>query len=117
MRTTWLAPLVLGAVSGIALADGESGIPMWLRLREDARKAAERVELRSAENAALRAQIASLEQEPFAVERAIREDLGLARPGEVVVRFDPPVSRGEGAPTRGEGAPLRERRPRKTPKH
>ena len=29
----------------------------------------------------------------FALERAIREDLGLARPGETIVRFDPPAVR------------------------
>ena len=31
--------------------------------------------------------IADLETRPWAVERAIREDLDLAKPGEVVVRF------------------------------
>jgi hypothetical protein len=87
VRTTWLAPLVLGAVVGIAVADSESGIPMWFRLRDDVAEAAERVQLLARRNAALRDQIQALQGEPFALERAIREDLGLARPGEVVVRF------------------------------
>ena len=88
MRTTWVAPLVLGAVAGIAVADGESGIPMWFRLRDDVAEAAQRVQVLASRNAALQAQIDALEQEPFALERAIREDLGLARPGEILVRFD-----------------------------
>jgi cell division protein FtsB len=39
------------------------------------------------ETHALRAEIEALESQPFALERAIREDLELARPGETVVRF------------------------------
>jgi cell division protein FtsB len=34
-------------------------------------------------------EINALETDPFALERAIREDLELARPGEIVVRFAP----------------------------
>ena len=37
--------------------------------------------------AELEARVAALRSDPFAEERAIREVLGLARPGEVVVRF------------------------------
>jgi cell division protein FtsB len=88
VRATWLAPLVLGAVTGIAVADSDSGLPMWFRLRDDVAEAAERVQVLAQRNANLRSQIEALESEPFALERAIREDLGLARPGEVVVRFD-----------------------------
>ena len=87
MKTTWLAPLVLGAVAGIAAADGDSGIPMWLRLRDDVGTASGRVAALLHRNAEIEAEIEALEREPFALERAIREDLGLARPGEIVVRF------------------------------
>jgi cell division protein FtsB len=87
VKITWLAPLVLGAVAGIAAADGDSGIPMWLRLRDDVGTAAGRVTALLHRNAEIEAEIEALEREPFALERAIREDLGLARPGEIVVRF------------------------------
>ena len=40
------------------------------------------------EHEALEAQRAELEDDRFALERAIREDLDLARPGETVVRFE-----------------------------
>ena len=88
VRTTWLAPLVLAAVAAIAVADGKSGIPMWFRLRSDVDRASERVEVLARETEALRAQIEALSSEPFALERAIREDLELALPGEIVVRFN-----------------------------
>ena len=90
MRTTWLAPLLLAVVAVIAVADQKSGIPMWLRLRSDVDQAAERVAVLARETEALRAQIEALSSEPFALERAIREDLELALPGEIVVRFDRP---------------------------
>ena len=93
MRTTWLAPLVLAAVAAIALADGSSGIPMWFRLRGDVAQAGVRVETLVQETEALQVEIEALESEPFALERAIREDLELAQPGEIVVRFDPPGGR------------------------
>ncbi len=88
LRTRWLAPLLLAAVAVIAVADGESGIPMWFRLRSDVAQASERAAVLARETEALRVQIEALSSEPFALERAIREDLELALPGEIVVRFD-----------------------------
>ena len=93
MKIRWLVPALLAAVLGIAVADTDSGIPMWFRLRADASKASLRVEALARETSALSAQIEALRGEPFALERAIREDLELALPGEVIVRFDPPASR------------------------
>lgn len=93
MKSRWLVPALLAAALGIAVADADSGIPMWFRLREDAGPAAVRVGALRRETEALSAQIEALESEPFALERAIREDLELALPGEVIVRFDPPANR------------------------
>lgn len=88
VRITWSVPLLLTAVAVIAVADGKSGIPMWLRLRSDVDQASERVAVLARETEALRAQIEALSSKPFALECAIREDLELALPGEIVVRFD-----------------------------
>lgn len=88
LRTTWLVLLALAAVAVVAVADGTSGIPMWLRLRSDLAEASMRVDALARETAALEGQIEALSSEPFALERAIREDLELALPGEIVVRFD-----------------------------
>jgi cell division protein FtsB len=88
VRTTWLAPLVLAAVAFLASVDGQSGITMWFRLRDDVALSATRVDNLARETEDLKDQIEALENEPFALERAIREDLELARPGEIIVRFD-----------------------------
>jgi cell division protein FtsB len=84
--------LLLG-VAAIALADRSSGIPMWLRLRDALALRTERVAALTRSTEALQAQIEALESQPFALEKAIREDLELARPGEVVVRFRPDPGR------------------------
>ncbi len=83
----WIATAIVAAAVAYAFLDRETGIPTWLQLREEvadgrARAAAQRARIES-----LRAQAEALERDPFAVERAIREDLELARPGEVIVRF------------------------------
>jgi cell division protein FtsB len=49
---------------------------------------------------ALRAEVRALERDPFSLERAIREDLDLAKPGEVIVRFGSKTARGLGSNSR-----------------
>jgi cell division protein FtsB len=56
-----------------------------LRLERQEREVRERGEM-------LRAQIQALTNNPAAVERLIRERFGYARPGELVVHFEPPAS-------------------------
>lgn len=88
MRWMWLPALLAAAVVYAAL-DSQAGIRTWLGLRRELR--AVRVDI-----AAARAEIArlgrdgdALESDPLAVERVAREDLGLAKPGETVVRTAP----------------------------
>ena len=68
-------------------------------LRADLARSEARVARLADENERLRREITRLEQDPWARDRALREDLDLAAPGEVVVRFvsatDP---RGRAAP-------------------
>jgi cell division protein FtsB len=87
VKTTLLVPLVLGAVAVIAVTDQSAGVPAWRHLSEDLERATARVDALVTETEELQAQIDALENEPFALEQAIREDLVLARPGEVIVRF------------------------------
>jgi cell division protein FtsB len=77
----------LGLALGWALADGHTGLRAWWTLRGDLERASRRVEALETEIVALRLEVEALERGGFAVERAIREDLELARPGEVVVRI------------------------------
>lgn len=71
----------------MAIVDQDSGIRTWLRLRHDLAQSQARVEQLRVEVAGLEHEVAALSEDPFAEERAIREVLGLAMPGEVVVRF------------------------------
>ena len=85
-RSFWI-PALLGAVALYAIFDDAAGLRTWLRL--DAELSAKHEGI-----ARIRAEVASLERErdalgsdPAAIERAIREDLEWARPGEVLVRL------------------------------
>jgi cell division protein FtsB len=70
-----------------ALADSKSGLLPWWALHQELVSAqAHRAELEAA-NTALEAEIRELEHSPFATERAVREVLGFAKPGELVIRM------------------------------
>jgi cell division protein FtsB len=60
-------------------------------MRADLRSAQERMAGLEREIAESEAEAGSLGEDPFAIEQAIREDLGLARPGETVVRLADPA--------------------------
>lgn len=82
--------MVLGlavCAATLVVVDRESGVGTWLRLRSELAESDARVRRLEAETISLRGQIDDLQAHPWAIERAIREDLDLARPGEVLVRF------------------------------
>ncbi len=97
MRAFWLIPALFAAVLVLAATDRESGLPMWLELRQELRESERRISQLQSEAKTLQSEIEALEDDPLAVERAIREVLKLARPGETVVRF---VDQGDGPTTR-----------------
>lgn len=82
----WLALGVAALAGVLALADGESGLRTWWGLRGELRSAEARIEVLRGELARLERDGAGLEADPFSLERAIRERLEFARPGETVVR-------------------------------
>ena len=88
----WLALGVAALAGVLALADGESGLRTWWGLRAELALAEERIEELRGEVADLERAGAGLEADPFALERAIRERLEFARPGETVVRALPSKS-------------------------
>jgi cell division protein FtsB len=73
----------------LALADGRAGLRAWWALRSDVSHARERVAALHAEIEGLRGEQEALAADPFAIEQAIRQDLELARAGEIVVRIGP----------------------------
>ena len=87
LRRVWI-PVLLLAAAGWSAFDERSGIPAWRRLRSDSLGAHARIEVLRGDIETLRLEADALAGDDFAVERAIREDLGLALPGESVVRLD-----------------------------
>jgi cell division protein FtsB len=87
VRAFWLIPALFAAVLVLAVTDRESGLPMWLDLREELRESDLRITRLQTEVKDLQSEVEALEDDPLAMERAIREVLELARPGETVVRF------------------------------
>ena len=87
MKSISLGIGLIALVAASALLDPDKGIGIWFDLREDLVVSEARVaKLRDA-NAALLHEIEVLEAQPEALERAIREELDLALPGEVVIYF------------------------------
>jgi len=82
----WAIPALVGAAVIFAAIDGDSGLRTWWRLRADLDEARGRIELLREEVGSRRDSAHSLEQDEFAIERAIRERLEYVRPGETLVR-------------------------------
>jgi cell division protein FtsB len=87
VRGLLLIPALIAAALVYAAFDPDSGIKTWLQMRADLEASHTRIEEVRGEIRALRRDAAVLENDAFAIESAIREDLKLARPGETLVRF------------------------------
>lgn len=83
-------PALLAAALLFAWVDADSGLRNWWTLRRDLRHANERIERLREDVEARRRHAQALESDEFAIERAIRERLRYARPGETVVRLRDP---------------------------
>jgi cell division protein FtsB len=86
IRPVLLAIALVCAVVAYAWLVPESGFPTWLRLRAEVADAEARIHTLEQENGSLREEVTALSRDRFAQERAVRETLGWARPGEIVVR-------------------------------
>jgi cell division protein FtsB len=82
-------------VLGVDALVGEKGLTENLRARRASRELQSDVERLRIENAALREHVRRLREDPSAIESVAREELGLIRPGEVLVilKDGKPVSR------------------------
>jgi cell division protein FtsB len=74
--------VVIGLVVGSLF--GDRGLLQLVSQRERADALAREIEQLRADNSRLAADIRALRQDPAAIERLAREELGLARPGETV---------------------------------
>jgi cell division protein FtsB len=86
LRSALIALTVAGGLLAAGFLDRDTGVGHWLDLRRDASAAKARIGAIEARIASHESEAAALERDPVAIEAAIREDLGLARPGEWVVR-------------------------------
>ena len=83
----WLRRAVM-FVTCVLLADalfGDWGLAQTLRARRDYDQAAWKLAVLRQENAALRDEARRLQDDPGTIESAAREELGLIRPGEILV--------------------------------
>ena len=83
---------LIALVATSALLDEETGVGIWLELRESLVVSEARVSLLERRNEDLRREVEMFETESSALDRVIREELDLALPGEVIVYF---TGRGE----------------------
>jgi cell division protein FtsB len=75
-------------VTLVVLADalfGDRGLAQALRARQDHRQAVAELSTLRGENAALRDEARRLRDDPATIEGVAREELGLIRPGEILV--------------------------------
>jgi cell division protein FtsB len=72
-------------VLGVDALVGEKGLTENLRARRASRELMADVDRLRAENATLREQVRRLREDPAAIESVAREELGLIRPGELLI--------------------------------
>lgn len=84
-----VATAVAVALSLVSVADAK-GFRRYLKLRDDVESLNERNAALAAQNEALRREIQALREDPAALERAVREELGYVKPGEIVFHLESP---------------------------
>ena len=85
--------LIVGMVAGtlwLAAVFGRHGLLEVVRYRQERDRLQQEIAKLEREQVDLQRQIKSLRTDPLALERLAREELNMARPGEVVVLLDPP---------------------------
>lgn len=78
----------VAAVLTLASAVDAKGFRRYLRLRQDVEAIQERNRVLSEQNATLLREINALRNDPAALERAAREELGYVKPGELVFHLE-----------------------------
>jgi cell division protein FtsB len=98
-----------GALLLLALQDvfGAHGfLAMW-RTQQEMKRLQGEVTRLGKENRALSSQVNSLKTDPKAIERIAREEMGLARPGEMIFKMPAPASPSGDAPSSGDSPKTR----------
>jgi cell division protein FtsB len=89
-RATWLAPATALVTAGaLLLLDGDTGLGSLLEISRRVERAEERLAAARAERARLVREVKALRSDPYELEVIAREQLGMVRPGEIVLRWEP----------------------------
>ena len=84
---------------------GDMGVVEGIRQRAFARQLRSEVAALQATNDAMAADIRALHNDPFRVESIAREQMGLARPGEIIFLFTPAAGASSATPDTPPAAP------------
>jgi cell division protein FtsB len=103
VRRFLLVPGILLLFAAYVLLNRAGSIRTWHELRSDLEEGEARIQVLEDQNEAMRFEVQDLEDNDFAVERVLREELELAKPGEVLVVL-PEVSTSEASGSEAERA-------------
>jgi cell division protein FtsB len=100
-------PLLALALLVLLLQDifGTHGVMSMTRSQKEAREVEQEIQRLDEENRQLQERVKALETDPAAVERIAREEMGLARPGELIFKL--PAKPSEATDSNGNRAPER----------
>ncbi len=84
----WGAVAVALVLAVTSLAD-PGGFRRTFRLQQDLATLHARLDKLTQDNARLRREVKGLKEDPQAIERAAREELGWIRPGELLITLEP----------------------------
>lgn len=93
MRGLLIIPALLVAGLVYVAVDDATGLQTWLRQRDALESSQQRIAQLEGQIEALEREVTLLRDDPFAIERAIREDLEFAKRGETVVRLSERTAR------------------------
>jgi cell division protein FtsB len=93
--------LLAGAVALLLLQDvfGTHGVLAMHRSQQQAQQVEKEINQLNDENRQLQQQVKSLKTDPSAIERIAREEVGLARPGEIIFKVNPVQPSTKNGPT------------------
>jgi cell division protein FtsB len=103
-RPGWIVVGVLLVLAVMAVF-GDNGVLALRRLRGEVDSLVREVRTLEAQNERLSRAISELQEDPGVIERIAREELGLVRPGERVLRFPRSARPDESAPALGSTRP------------
>ncbi len=88
-RAAWLAPATaLVTAAALLVLDGDTGLRALLELSRRVERAEAGLAAARAERALRVREVRALRSDPFELEGVAREQLGMVRPGEIVVRWE-----------------------------